>query len=41
VHKNLNFIDVFKKTGPNKITVTRSAQVDGKWVLKSEVIALD
>jgi hypothetical protein len=41
VHKNLNFIDVFKKTGPYKITVTHSAQVDGKWVLKSEVIALD
>jgi hypothetical protein len=41
VHKNLNLIDVFKKTGPNKITVTRSAQVDGKWVLKSEVIVLD
>lgn len=41
VHKNLNLIDVFKKTGPNKITVTRSAQVDGKWILKSEVIVLD
>jgi hypothetical protein len=41
VHKNLNLIDVFKKTGPNKITVTRSAQINGKWVLKSEVIALD
>ncbi|EGV45002.1 hypothetical protein BZARG_191 [Bizionia argentinensis JUB59] len=41
VHKNLKLIDVFKKTGPNKITVTRSAQVDGKWVLKSEVIVLD
>ncbi|WP_142786113.1 hypothetical protein [Changchengzhania lutea] len=41
VHKNLNLIDVIKKTGPNKITVTRSAQVNGKWVLKSEVITLD
>lgn len=41
IHKNLKLIDVFKKTGPNKITVTRSEQVDGKWVLKSEVIALD
>ncbi len=41
VHKNLSLIDVFKKTGPNKITVTRSAQVNGNWVLKSEVIALD
>lgn len=41
VHKNLKLIDVFKKTGPNKITVTRSAQVDGNWVLKSEVIVLD
>lgn len=41
VHKDLSLIDVFKKTGPNKITVTSSAQVNGKWVLKSEVIALD
>ena len=41
VHKNLSLIDVFKKTGPNKITVTHSEQVNGKWVLKSEVIALD
>ena len=41
VHKNLNLIDVFKKTGPNKITVTYSAQVNGKWILKSEVITLD
>lgn len=41
VHKNLKLIDVFKKTGPNKITVTHSAQVNGKWVLKSEVIVLD
>jgi hypothetical protein len=41
IHKNLNLIDVFKKTGPNKITVTYSTQVNGKWVLKSEVIALD
>ncbi len=41
VHKNLNLIDVFKKTGPNKITVTHSVQVDGEWVLKSEVIMLD
>jgi hypothetical protein len=41
VHKNLSLIDVFKKTGSNKITVTHSAQVNGKWVLKSEVIALD
>ncbi|TVZ59694.1 hypothetical protein NA63_2230 [Flavobacteriaceae bacterium MAR_2010_105] len=41
IHKNLNLIDVFKKTGPNKITVTRSAQVNGKWILQSEVIVLD
>ena len=40
VHKNLKLIDVFKKTGPNKITVTSSEQVDEKWVLKSKVIAL-
>jgi hypothetical protein len=41
VHKNLNLIDVFKKTGPNKITVTSSAKANGKWVLKTEVITLD
>ncbi|GGG47172.1 hypothetical protein [Bizionia arctica] len=41
IHKNLKLIDVFKKTGPNKITVTRSAEVNGKWVLLSEVITLD
>ncbi len=41
VHKNLSLIDVFKKTGPNKITVTYSVQVNGKWVLKSEVITLN
>jgi|GEM_PF-1689418 len=41
VHRNLSLIDVFKKTGPNKITVTHSAQENGKWVLKSEVIVLE
>ena len=41
VHKNLSLIDVFKKTGPNKITITSSAQENGKWILKSEVIDLD
>jgi len=41
VHKNLKLIDVFKKTGPNKITVTRSAQVNGKWILQNKVIRLD
>lgn len=41
VHKNLKLIDVFKKTGVNKIPVTHSAQVNGKWVLKSDVIMLD
>ncbi|WP_417238010.1 hypothetical protein [Bizionia sp.] len=41
VHKNLKLIDVFKKTGPNKITVTHSEQDNGKWILKTEVIILD
>ncbi|RXJ51206.1 hypothetical protein [Gelidibacter gilvus] len=41
VHKNLKLIDVFKKSGRNKITVTRSAQVDGRWVLETEVVMLD
>ena len=40
VHKNLKLIDVFKKTGTNKITVTSSEEVNGKWVLKSKVIML-
>lgn len=41
VHKNLKLIDVFKKTGPNKITVTYSEQVNGKWVLKNKTIDLE
>jgi len=41
VHKNLDLIDVFKKTGPGKITVTRSSEVNGKWVLVSEVVVFD
>ena len=41
VHKNLKLIDVFKKTGPKKITVTRSVEEDGKWFLKSEIVMLD
>jgi hypothetical protein len=41
VHKNLSLIDVFKKTGPGKITVTRSIERNGKWVLESEVVVLD
>lgn len=41
VHKDLNLIDVFKKSGKNKITVTRSVERDGKWVLESEVVVLD
>ncbi|MFG6687041.1 hypothetical protein ACGK9U_10690 [Mariniflexile sp. HNIBRBA6329] len=40
VHKNLKLIDVFKKSGVNKITVTSSEQVEGKWVLKSRVVGL-
>src|SRR5690606_15924281 len=41
VHKNLSLIDVFKKSGRNKITVTHSAEVNGKWVLVSDVVLLD
>ncbi len=40
VHKNLKLIDVFKKTGTNKITVTSSVEENGKSVLKSKVIVL-
>jgi hypothetical protein len=41
VHKDLKLIDVFKKTGPNKITVTRSVEQNGKWILVSEIVVLD
>lgn len=41
VHKNIKLIDVFKKSGVNKITVTRSFEEEGKWVLKSQIINLD
>ncbi|TDU40094.1 hypothetical protein BXY82_2134 [Gelidibacter sediminis] len=41
VHKGLKLIDVFKKSGVNKITVTRSVEQDGKWALKSQIIMLD
>ncbi|QFZ55846.1 hypothetical protein FEZ18_14055 [Oceanihabitans sp. IOP_32] len=41
VHKNLKLVDVFKKTGTNKITITKSVQENGNWILKSEVIKLD
>ena len=41
VHKNLDLIDVVKKTGPGKITVTRSVERNGKWVLESEIVILD
>lgn len=41
VHKNLKLIDILKKTGPKKITVTESVQENGKWVLKSRVVALE
>ena len=41
VHKNLKLVDVFKKTGTNKITITKSAQENGNWFLKTEVIMLD
>lgn len=41
VHKNLKLIDVIKKSGPNKITVSYSAQVNGQWVLQNKIIDLD
>lgn len=41
VHKNLDFIDVFKKTGPNKINLSYSEKVDGKWVLKSQEYTIE
>ncbi|MFD2550858.1 hypothetical protein ACFSQP_03410 [Bizionia sediminis] len=41
VHKNLKLIDVFKKTGPNKITTTQSAFENGKWMLKTTTVYLD
>lgn len=41
VHKNIKLIDVLKKTGNKKITISFSEQVNNKWILKSEVIELD
>ncbi|EDM43697.1 hypothetical protein SCB49_08903 [unidentified eubacterium SCB49] len=41
VHKNMKLIDVIKKTGPNKITVTRSKEQAGTWILESEIVVLD
>jgi len=41
VHKNLKLIDVLKKSGVKKITVTESAQENGVWILKSRVVVLD
>ncbi len=40
VHKNMKLIDVLKKSGPNKLRVTESVNVDGKWSLKSRVVEL-
>lgn len=40
-HKNLKLIDVFKKTGPKKITVTSSKEINGKWELISKVVELE
>lgn len=40
VHKNLKLIDVIKKTGPKKITVTSSVQENGVWKLKSRIVEL-
>jgi hypothetical protein len=41
VHKNLKLIDILKKTGPKKITVTESVQENGIWKLKSRVVVLE
>jgi len=41
VHKDLDFIDLFKKTGPNKINITFSEKSNGRWSLKSEEITID
>jgi hypothetical protein len=41
VHKNMKLIDVIKKSGSKKITVTRSVQRTGTWVLEDEIIKLD
>ncbi|MBQ0769218.1 MAG: hypothetical protein KBT58_07995 [Bizionia sp.] len=40
VHKELKLIDVIKKSGPNKITVTYSEQVNDIWVLQNKIIDL-
>jgi hypothetical protein len=40
-HKNLKLIDVIKKTGVSKITVTHSEEINGKWVLVSEIVNVE
>jgi len=40
VHKNMKLIDILKKSGPNKITVTESVEENGTWSLKSKIIRL-
>ncbi|GEQ84536.1 hypothetical protein ULMS_00440 [Patiriisocius marinistellae] len=41
IHKKIKLIDVIKKTGPSKITVTESVNVDGKWKLVSRVVGVE
>ena len=41
IHKNLNLIDVIKKTSAKKIRVTESAEIDGNWKLVSRVVVLE
>ncbi len=40
IHKNIKLIDVIKKSGPNKLRVTESVNVEGKWILQSSVVEL-
>jgi hypothetical protein len=41
VHQDLDFIDIFKKTGPNKINLSFSEKVDGQWVLTTKVYEIE
>ncbi|WP_026755748.1 hypothetical protein [Sediminibacter sp. Hel_I_10] len=41
VHKNLKLIDVIKKSGPGKIRVTESVDVDGQWKLVSRLVEVE
>ena len=41
IHPNLKLIDVIKKSSANKIRVTESVEVNGKWKLESRLVVVE